>query len=230
MIWKTLTKNEQEAAHKTANNRAKKLLQKHKTRTGVAILGRPGKCLEDDIKFQGDLKEQSILCGEKLALASLTAENVILDVCQVPRKLHPKYTGRSQYPNIKKRKLVCNKMKVYHCEHLLYWGEVKGVLTILKQVFDGGMMQQYWKVLSPLSAFLECASHHIDDLSDDVKATALSLVQQLRSADAFTIAMMLEDVKKIHDQLARQMCNEVGASFRTFVRSEASKGRGGGTL
>ena len=80
-LWKYLDEDDQGRICHTASNRAKKLLQKHKRTNGVAILGQPCPQLDLDVKFQGNLKQDCIRSGEALALASLTAEMVVLDVC-----------------------------------------------------------------------------------------------------------------------------------------------------
>jgi hypothetical protein len=77
------------------------MLQKQKRKHGVAILGQPVPQLDFDIKFQGGLKQDCIRSGEALALASLTAEMVVLDVCKIPKDQYNKYTGRSQHPKLK---------------------------------------------------------------------------------------------------------------------------------
>jgi hypothetical protein len=145
-IWQYFDENTQQLYVKNASNRAKKMLQKHKKRTGVAILGQPTQSLATDIKFQSDLKVQSIINGELLAQAALETELLVLEVCLVPRKLQPKYTGRSQYPKFKDKHLTSiDKQDAYHCEHLLYWGEVKGIFTILLQASEGGICDTFGK-------------------------------------------------------------------------------------
>ena len=91
---------------KNANKKAYKLLNKQRAKTGVAILGSPSQSLSSDPKFQGNLANQMILSGEKLAQASLASEFLVLKVANVPSQDHPKYTGRGQYPKFQHKSLV----------------------------------------------------------------------------------------------------------------------------
>ena len=93
MIWGTISQEYKDMLNKTAHNRAKKILQKQKRKTGVAILGKPNDALKQDPKFQGSLGKKCIQTGEQLALASLSAELLVLDTCQFPKNKQSQYTG-----------------------------------------------------------------------------------------------------------------------------------------
>ena len=88
--------------------RAKQILDKQQTKTGVAILGNPIPELISDLKFQGSLKVDQLIHGEHIAQAALATELLVLDVAQIPRKEQCSYTGRSQYPRYKYKPLIRN--------------------------------------------------------------------------------------------------------------------------
>lgn len=54
----------------------------------------------NELKFQGDVKQQSQTNGEHLARSSLTAEFLLLDTCEYPINTQSKHTGTAQYPEI----------------------------------------------------------------------------------------------------------------------------------
>lgn len=104
--YKKLTPEEATLIWSKCHKRSRDVLIKQKKKTGVGILGKPLKVLANDVTFQGELKQQQIFHGEKLALASLATEFFVLDVAKVPRKDQHKYTGRGQYPQIKYTPLI----------------------------------------------------------------------------------------------------------------------------
>ena len=117
------------------------LLNKQRKIKGVAILGNPSPALENDPKFQGQLQYDMIVSGEKLALASLATELLILKVANIPTADQPKYTGRGQYPKFQNKCLISptvNKhRKLYsQCPNLVYWGDRKGEISYLRQCCD----------------------------------------------------------------------------------------------
>ena len=140
-IWGYFNEDEQNRLMKMAQKRASKLLIKQHKKTGIAILGKPVSALKHDPKFQNELLAQSIKNGETLAKAALTAELVVLDVCRIPRKEQHEYVGRSQYPKFKNKKMKFYKVKQNDkCEHLVYWSELRGILTSLKISFANKQM------------------------------------------------------------------------------------------
>ena len=80
-----LNDDEQSRFYKKSHKRAKHILLKHKHKFGHAILGHPTKELENDTKFQNQLKKDMVGVGEAHSLAALTSELMILDVAQIPR-------------------------------------------------------------------------------------------------------------------------------------------------
>ena len=76
---------------------ANNILQVHKIRTGVAILGKPVAALVSDPKVQNKVLAASIGVGEVFALASLTSELFVIRAAGIPSADFPKYIGRGQY-------------------------------------------------------------------------------------------------------------------------------------
>ena len=139
-----------------ARKRAKQILRKQYKKTGIAILGKPSQTLNHDPIFQGDLKQANVKVGEDLALALLTSELLTLDTVQVPRSQQKLYTGRSQHPKLKIQTLI-NETTQDHCfccEHLAYWGDLKGTLSILVQHATAGNLQYYRVVVQALQSQL----------------------------------------------------------------------------
>ena len=77
------------------------MISNEQKKTRAAILGKPCKQFDEDIKLQGTTKNEISGQGEIQAQAALTAELLVLDVAQVPRSEQQKYRGRSQYPRLK---------------------------------------------------------------------------------------------------------------------------------
>ena len=92
-----LEPNQQQLKWEQAQAAAENKLAKQKQVTGVAILGKAPKALEEDPKFK-DLLNSSIQSGEKLARSALSIEYLVLEGAGIPTKDWHKYIGRSQYP------------------------------------------------------------------------------------------------------------------------------------
>jgi len=109
---------------------------------------------------------------------------LVFDAVRIPRNQQSKYTGRSQYHKIKNKRLVGNRLKtVFHCEHLLYWGEVKGILTASKQAFEGGMQHSVANVIPPFEKLLQLAGQHTEGLKPECEACALALHKSINCVD-----------------------------------------------
>ncbi len=96
------------------------MLQKHKTRTGIAILNRPSGALDTDPKFQGAYREESVRLREMHALACLAAELHVLQLAGIePKKQRNQYIGRGQYPKFAWRTVTHGKPieGKYVCKH-----------------------------------------------------------------------------------------------------------------
>ena len=65
-FWKHMKEEEQEHQWQHAFKRAKQILYKQQTKTGVAIPGNPLPELISDPKFQGDLKVDQLIHGNTL--------------------------------------------------------------------------------------------------------------------------------------------------------------------
>ena len=83
--WDELSTDQQQTVYLDSNIQAQNMLDKQKQKTGVAILGHPQRVLDTDPKFQGDIKSDCIKAGEQLALASLTAELLILKLANISK-------------------------------------------------------------------------------------------------------------------------------------------------
>ena len=119
--------------------RAKHILYKQQTKTGVAILGNPIPELISVPKFQGSLKVDQLIHGEHIAQAALATELLVLDVAQIPRIEQCSYTGRSQYPRYKYKPLIRNTKTKDCCPHLMFWGLVKQNIAHSRTMFEGGL-------------------------------------------------------------------------------------------
>ena len=226
-IWKNTNEEQRIQLYKTAKNRAKHKLQKQKKKTGVAILGKPVPCLENDPKFQGKMLQQSIKNGEDLALASLTAEFLLLDTCKVPLNLQYQYTGRAQYPKIKSKPMADLKSNnKYQCAHLLYWGEVRGILTGIIKMPLLEWHSVFSKVQTPLISLLGFAKFHVQGLSDTLKADGIALENHVTFASLFTLQCMLVTAKKLQASFSKRMGQELCQGWDTFVKFSLAKGGG----
>ncbi len=85
-MWSKLNKYQQYEFCKKASNLAKSRLSQVKKRTGVGILGTASDQVRSDPKIQGDFLKDSIVVGECYALQSLTAEYLVLLLCESPKK------------------------------------------------------------------------------------------------------------------------------------------------
>ena len=59
-----MTSEKQHIQYELAKAKATEQLNKQKLKTGVAILGSPLPTLDNDVKFQGPIQDQSIEAGE----------------------------------------------------------------------------------------------------------------------------------------------------------------------
>jgi hypothetical protein len=84
IVWGELDIVAQHKLWSKAKTKAKRILKRQKAKTGVAILGKPALQLNNDIKFQGELKAQMISNGEYLAYSSLASEILILETLKIP--------------------------------------------------------------------------------------------------------------------------------------------------
>ena len=130
--WKQLTQYQQYKKYTAANKFASNKLNKQKSKTGIAILGKPSKSLLQDDKYGGNFMLDSIAVGEDLALVALTSEILVMLVCKIESKEWHHYIGRSQYPKFKRRPANrANKADDYYsCHDLLFWGKLKFFLPI----------------------------------------------------------------------------------------------------
>ena len=85
-IWKNMNQYQQYKKYTYAKQYAQNKLLKQKTKTGIAILGRPLQSLLSDDKFGNNLLLDSIAVGEQLALAALTAEILVMLVTDIKAK------------------------------------------------------------------------------------------------------------------------------------------------
>ena len=134
------------------------MLSIHKSKTGVAILGKPIDVLNDDIKYQGDFLSDSIQEGEKMALSALTSELLVLITARIPVRDRGRYLGRSQYPRFRTHS-VCraNSGMRFSCEHLKFWYTCAGALARLKYAVSTPLV-------SALQSLLATADSHTEHL------------------------------------------------------------------
>ena len=121
-------------AHRGANIMAYNRLQHHKLNTGIAILGSPMSVLNQDPKYQGNLRSSAIEQGEALAQIALFAEVLVLSVAGIPDKDWSKYIGRSQYPKFRIKSL-CTPNSIQPLDNILnlrFWTTAKGLASQCK--------------------------------------------------------------------------------------------------
>ena len=105
--------------------------------TGIAISGKPSLELKKDPKFQGEYKSQSILAGERVALAALSAEYFVLSILGIESSEQYKYIGRSQYPKFRRQPIVARSSDQddrYASGEVRFWSEL---LNNIQSVIEG---------------------------------------------------------------------------------------------
>ena len=129
--WTSLNDYQQYAKYKHAHLYATNRLHKQKSKSGVAILGKPSQELLADPKFSGSLLIDSLHVGEQFAVASLASEILVMLVCDIPTKVWHKYIGRSQYPKFKYKPIIESyQSNTYYQDHdLNFWGELHSFAT-----------------------------------------------------------------------------------------------------
>ena len=129
--WTSLNDYQQYAKYKHAHLYATNRLHKQKSKSGVAILGKPSQELLADPKFSGSLLMDSLHVGEQFAVASLASEILVMLVCDIPTKVWHKYIGRSQYPKFKYKPIIESyQSNTYYQDHdLNFWGELHSFAT-----------------------------------------------------------------------------------------------------
>ena len=241
--WKEYSESQRALAWEAAQYRAGCKLAAHKSKTGIAILGSPTNRLEYDEKFQGELKEQQLINGERLALASLSTEMLILDVAKVPIKEQYSYYGRSQYPKFKNKPLSkSSKPDQYQCEHLMYWISVRGCFVELRCIYicqalrntstvAGSTALVHAELQEPLRSLkqlLEESEFHFEHLDDSACAEVKAIMSSL-SVTYLNLDIIKEFLQKLDGIITvhtNHICNEASKQFRSYVRSELSKGGG----
>ena len=85
--------------------------------------------LNQDPKFQDDLKRAQILHGEQLALAALSSELLVPSVSNIPKNQHKLYNGRSQYPKSSSKPVIKDTNYNEFCPQLNYWSKIKQLVS-----------------------------------------------------------------------------------------------------
>lgn len=97
-LYDTYSQEDRDQIMHDAKTQAKQILSEHKEKTGIAILGQPPPHILVDKKLTGDIRKQSIVTGEELALNALAAELYTLKIAKIKPGQYRKYVGRSQLP------------------------------------------------------------------------------------------------------------------------------------
>ncbi len=160
-VWELLTEQRRNKILNSAHRQAQRLLLRQKSKTGVAILGKPIDALRNDPKCQGATLADSVTVGERMALTALKTEIAVLITVRVPVRDRFRYFGRSQYPRFQRKCLVRKKRHDnFSCPHLTYWYAVSGSLARLR-------FQELSDLATAIGILLGSYSLHITPLSSE---------------------------------------------------------------
>ena len=95
-IYSVMSDYQKYQAYLQATRKARNILHRQRTKTGVAILGKPHPTLAQDIKYDAQYGKASVTTGERLAQASLASELMVCGLAEVPYR---KYIGRGNTPS-----------------------------------------------------------------------------------------------------------------------------------
>ena len=100
---------------------------------------------------------------------------------QIPREQQKLYTGRSQYPKFANKTLINEKPpdNNFCCDHLTFWGDVKGVLTQVVQEARRNGIQHLRSTINRLRDQLSSARYHVEGLNEVMTASAVALAPSL---------------------------------------------------
>ena len=231
--WEKIEPDKQISLWCKAVRRARNVLIKQKSKTGIGILGSPNEVLDNDVKFQGQLRAEQIHQGESLALAALATEFLVLDIIGINRKLQHHYTGRSQYP-VFKTKPILSKPRNDICSEfensdLVFWGELKGLVAHMRPHFhECKSTDQALTLTNALKAPLSFAEHHVEELPEDLQCEALVLSRLVPCDNAYALSRIYETITQIYKFMLNKLNSDSKHEYKKYVRSELS--RGGGKL
>ena len=118
-------------AYLKATRKARDILHRQRTKTGVAIPGTPHPILKQDVKYDAQYGKASVTTGEQLAQASLASELMVCGLAEVP---YDKYIGRGQYPKFRTTPIAPSCPTVVpsiHNEHLSFFSSASKLLDQL---------------------------------------------------------------------------------------------------
>ena len=231
-LWKQVSDEQQKITWSKSVKRARHILNKHKSKTGVAILGSAMPELNDDPKFQGDLKLKCIEAGEKAAEASLASELCVLDIVGIPRCEQKQYTGRCQYPRFKTKSLVkANTSKEYTNSSLMYWCQAKQCLTHTINLLPQLDNARREAVVLALAKFLDFSENHCCELDDILKAEAIVMSRVLRQQTAdlylpFVLSKFLNTIEQIQKIVINRNVNYLSKKWKIHVKDQLYSGGG----
>ena len=223
--WDNLNEEQQNEAICVATTQAKHKLSKQKTRTGVAILGRPNAALKDDPKFQGKLQADSISEGEKLAMICLMAELLICTIAGIlPQDRHA-YIGRSQYPKFKIKPIVRTAPPIIcsSCIHIDFWTKMKGMLFAIKHA----VQEKQVELATTFASDSHEVSDHLSTLSEEVATCVCD--QFMFSTPEHLVTHIDEHVELACSALretSRMFFNECMAERKKYFQQQLFKGGG----
>jgi hypothetical protein len=188
--------------------------------------------LNDDPKFQGELKLKCIEAGEKAAEASLASEFCVLDVAGIPRCEQKQYTGRCQYPMFKQKSLVkSNTGKNHTNDDLMYWCQAKQCLThtinLLPQLDD----TRKATVVGAMAKLLDFSDEHCENLDDVLKAEACVMsrvLQQQASVNnlPFVLSKLLNTIDEFQKVFVHRSARDLQKKWKTHVKDQLYLGGG----
>jgi hypothetical protein len=234
VAWKHLPDSQHNFLWKSSVCKAHRVLSKQKLSSGIAIRGKPPKVLDNDCKFQGELKATSISNGEQLALSMLASEILVLSTVGIPSSSHHKYTGRAQFPQFKTKPIIQKNIVDYdpQCHHLLFWGEVRSTMRFL---FKGNLGGDAPNIVAALLQLLVFVPDHTADLSIELQVDASVIRNMLpySSSDQYkydtdSMRTLLGTADKIHTSYANKISSATTCAWRTHAKYQLHKG--GGTM
>ena len=106
-------------------------------------------------------------------------------------------------------------------ECLIYWGELKGILTRIKQEFTGVPLGDH--LLQPLRQYLSYGDSRVHGLSLELVAEARALKHNIDNLDIHIIKNILDTVNNIQQSFSNKLAYRTGQCWKQFVHAQLAK-------
>ena len=191
-------------------------------------MGTPCKELAGDPKFQGELLNEQIHVGERVALTSLASELLILDVAGIPRRQQHKYTGRGQYPQFKLKPVLCESVSKASNGDLLFCAEVSGCFRAFCSMcasacVPGEIVMSFSRSGKEL---IQAALHRVSELSTDLQYEASTLPKFLPSDNPIVLDSVCNTINNVYRYLVNCASSKSSAQWDKYVEQQLASGGG----